>query len=189
MRKKSSLQTRWKRVSRCAFWTLLPSRSLTPLTAWLSHMLMSGGAWLRWTKTGVEKVRLLDHKQVREDTNGQDLPLQSLGVDGFPCTLQQPPESMHSHVRCQNARETMWISKTETRQMYLCRTNLSTLLSQLRHYWGWMMTKLSRHLFCCYAIFCPSRNNWRRTKVPHFLLRVISSCDTTRFGHHPFTGL
>lgn len=43
MRKKSSLQMRWKRVSRWAFWTLLPSRSLTPFTAWFSHMLMSGG--------------------------------------------------------------------------------------------------------------------------------------------------
>lgn len=46
MRKKSSLQTRLKRVRRWAFWTLLPSRSLTPFTAWFSHILMSGGIWL-----------------------------------------------------------------------------------------------------------------------------------------------
>lgn len=47
MWKKSSLQMRLKRVRRWAFWILLPSRSLTPFTAWFSQMLMSGGVWLR----------------------------------------------------------------------------------------------------------------------------------------------
>lgn len=47
MRKKRSLQIRWKRVSKWAFCTPLPSRSLTPFTAWLSHMLISGSIWLR----------------------------------------------------------------------------------------------------------------------------------------------
>lgn len=35
--------------------------------------------------------------QPSQDTNSKDLSFQSLGVDGFPCTLQEPPESMHPH--------------------------------------------------------------------------------------------
>lgn len=106
---------RWKRVRRWAFWTLLPSRSLTPFTAWFSHMLMSGCAWLRfmqwldrrqsvtlkylterWKR---QKGRVIDHNP-NQDTNSKDLSFQSLGVDGFACTLQQPPESVHSHDNC-----------------------------------------------------------------------------------------
>lgn len=36
-----------------------------------------------------------------QDTNSEDLSFQSLGVDGFPCTFQQSPESVHSHDKCQ----------------------------------------------------------------------------------------
>lgn len=114
MRKKRSLQIRWKRVRRCAFWTLLPSRSLTPFTAWFSHILMSGCVWLRlkqclnrrqsvtlkkWREgnravftqcVGWNKSRVI-RSTFNQDTNSEDLSFQSLGVDGFPCTFQQPP--------------------------------------------------------------------------------------------------
>ena len=61
MRKKSSLQMRLKRVRRWAFWTLLPSRSLTPFTAWFSHILMSESVWLRLLLTAVRQSVLSMH--------------------------------------------------------------------------------------------------------------------------------
>lgn len=123
IRKKRSLQIRWKRVSRWAFWTLLPSRSLTPFTAWFSHILISGSVWLKlmhwvsqlwkrwredvwcatvcsctmtnkyvWNVCSMCTVTCWEHLQSNpfshKDTNSKYLSFKSLGVDGFPCTLQ-----------------------------------------------------------------------------------------------------